>query len=248
MTLPVVLGFIALDVLIVAGLVWYFRSQVARHRARAASAGFLKSRKAELVIFPGEFGTLGFQWARQGVGFLLKCGPARCSLRAASPEEAALDPLRLRWDWNGREVEIHVLEPADAVPGELVNDALRKNLERISRLAPPAGGVLEVRTREVLVRRAAGLPDDLQMPIFANLASGVALRCLRIRRLRGVEILEAGETGEGACPVCADSLHGASVRCAKCQAPHHRECWDYVGVCATFACGGIEFIGSSARD
>lgn len=247
MSLPVVLAFVVVDVLIVAGLVLYFRSQLARHRARASSSSFLRSRKAELVIFPGELSTLGFQWARQGVGFLLKCGPARCSLRAASPEEAALDPLRLRWDWNGRDVEVQVLEPADVPREEILDDLLRKNLERMSRLTPPAGGVIEVRAREVVVRRSAGLPDDLQMPVFANLATGVALRLLRIRRLRGVEILETAETGAGSCPVCGDGLHTESVRCAKCQAPHHRECWDYVGICATFACGGIEFIGSSAR-
>ncbi len=244
MSLPVVLGFLALDVLIVAALVWYFRSQLARHRARAASSTFLRSRQAELVLFPGEIGTLGFQWARQGVGFLLKCGPSRCSLRAAAPDDIVLDPLRLRWDWDGRELEIQVSEPA----GGVVNDLLRKNLERISRLTPAAGGVVEVRMRDVVVRRSAGLPDERQMPVFANLATGLALRFLRTCRLRGVEILEAGATGEGACPVCGDSLHGESVRCAKCQAPHHRDCWDYVGFCATFACGGVEFIGSSLRD
>lgn len=39
------------------------------------------------------------------------------------------------------------------------------------------------------------------------------------------------------CPVCADPLEGAARRdCPRCETPHHRECWDYVGDCAIFGC------------
>jgi len=38
------------------------------------------------------------------------------------------------------------------------------------------------------------------------------------------------------CPVCADALGDAPPRCGRCDTGHHRECWDYVGGCAVFAC------------
>jgi len=40
------------------------------------------------------------------------------------------------------------------------------------------------------------------------------------------------------CPVCGTPLSkGAIVRCSKCRAAHHADCWDFNGLCATFACG-----------
>ena len=43
------------------------------------------------------------------------------------------------------------------------------------------------------------------------------------------------------CPVCGSPLsRGRLVRCAKCGAIHHAECWLFNGLCATFACGSRE--------
>ena len=41
-----------------------------------------------------------------------------------------------------------------------------------------------------------------------------------------------------ACGVCGDPLAGDLVRCDLCDTPHHRECWEYIGGCTTFACEG----------
>lgn len=40
------------------------------------------------------------------------------------------------------------------------------------------------------------------------------------------------------CLVCRASLVRDIVLCARCSTPHHRECFDYAGVCAVFGCGG----------
>lgn len=40
------------------------------------------------------------------------------------------------------------------------------------------------------------------------------------------------------CPVCGTPLsRGTVVRCSKCRAAHHADCWKFNGLCATFACG-----------
>ena len=46
------------------------------------------------------------------------------------------------------------------------------------------------------------------------------------------------ELSGGLCPVCGSLMKASLVRCATCRTPHHRECWDYVGSCSTYACGG----------
>jgi hypothetical protein len=50
----------------------------------------------------------------------------------------------------------------------------------------------------------------------------------------------AQETAAGQCMVCGDELGDGDVPvcCDVCDTPHHEECWEYVGKCTTYACGG----------
>lgn len=48
--------------------------------------------------------------------------------------------------------------------------------------------------------------------------------------------LRALPVAQARCPVCATSLAHDVVQCARCETPHHRECWEYAGRCAVFAC------------
>lgn len=55
-----------------------------------------------------------------------------------------------------------------------------------------------------------------------------------------VEVVAAQvQLENAACPVCAAKLDAAAeyVSCLRCEAPHHAECWSYMGSCATFGCG-----------
>ena len=57
----------------------------------------------------------------------------------------------------------------------------------------------------------------------------------------------AADLTKAVCPVCAEDLDfvdsGKSVAfvdtvyCVSCATPHHRECWNYLGWCATYGCG-----------
>lgn len=51
--------------------------------------------------------------------------------------------------------------------------------------------------------------------------------------------VERDSSVEARCPVCREGLEGVKCRlCPKCDTPHHAACWEYVGACAVFACGG----------
>ncbi|MBI4865452.1 MAG: hypothetical protein HY816_00730 [Candidatus Wallbacteria bacterium] len=41
---------------------------------------------------------------------------------------------------------------------------------------------------------------------------------------------------QAACPVCGEPAEGEVRTCEKCGTPHHRDCWDYAGRCALYAC------------
>lgn len=42
------------------------------------------------------------------------------------------------------------------------------------------------------------------------------------------------------CRVCGTELTGELVTCESCQTPHHKDCWEYWGRCATYGCLGLE--------
>lgn len=63
-----------------------------------------------------------------------------------------------------------------------------------------------------------------------------------------VEVVDAKITAQDAlCPVCAQQLDAGAelVSCLRCDAPHHPECWAYIGSCATFGCGSDRSRASS---
>jgi hypothetical protein len=48
---------------------------------------------------------------------------------------------------------------------------------------------------------------------------------------------ESENNNEQLCQVCGMELSaGPLVYCSKCKTPHHKDCWDYLGQCSTFAC------------
>lgn len=48
------------------------------------------------------------------------------------------------------------------------------------------------------------------------------------------------------CPVCSQETgRGNTVHCAACNAPHHRDCFEYNGRCAIFGCGQGRYLAGA---
>jgi hypothetical protein len=65
----------------------------------------------------------------------------------------------------------------------------------------------------------------------------------------GIEFLDRPtDAGDAAphCIVCGEPLTTDLVTCRTCRTPHHRDCWQYFGGCATYACGGKQFVPAKA--
>jgi hypothetical protein len=45
------------------------------------------------------------------------------------------------------------------------------------------------------------------------------------------------------CGVCGEAVTANLVRCRRCEAPHHRDCWDFVGGCSIYGCGCKSVLG-----
>ncbi|MEM7456289.1 MAG: RING finger protein [Planctomycetota bacterium] len=43
------------------------------------------------------------------------------------------------------------------------------------------------------------------------------------------------------CMVCGEVIENQRVDCVGCNTPHHKDCWQYLGVCSTYACGQKQY-------
>ena len=59
----------------------------------------------------------------------------------------------------------------------------------------------------------------------------------RVFTSKGVNVVAQSETDPGLCQICGADLEGELVSCSKCATRHHRDCWEYTGVCSTYGCG-----------
>ena len=44
------------------------------------------------------------------------------------------------------------------------------------------------------------------------------------------------------CPICSGEIAEDLVLCSSCKSPHCRDCWEYNGKCATFACSETTYV------
>lgn len=57
-----------------------------------------------------------------------------------------------------------------------------------------------------------------------------------------IQVLEVTLPEEVArCRVCGERIMLDRIECRRCETPHHKDCWDYNGRCATYACGETRY-------
>lgn len=110
-------------------------------------------------------------------------------------------------------------------------------LIELARWAPgPARVVLEPADAMIQIEREIRIAENLV---------GMADRLERLldlcasREGTGIRIVEAKLEEAGTCQICGTPIAGEVVRCRKCNTPHHKDCWDYLGRCSTFGCKGV---------
>jgi hypothetical protein len=124
---------------------------------------------------------------------------------------------------------------------EVLDEPTRRQILRLAQLGASfwngAHVSIEAGPGGVTIFCQRDLADDgSQLNAFLDGAVAV-FRNLRTPVTEGISILPAEEHAvRGDCPVCASPLDAAPRHCPMCRTPHHRDCWEYFGGCAIYAC------------
>ncbi len=139
----------------------------------------------------------------------------------------------------------------DMARGFLAGD-VRRSLATLLRISPPGGMLLSINPERMLVqvdRNLALQYEPLSIAVREALAIHDGLIAGVTAKLsEGVSVIDSGpaapeDAGPPLCKVCGETV-GPEPRmtCTRCKAPHHRDCWEFIGGCSIFGCNGKEAI------
>jgi hypothetical protein len=72
----------------------------------------------------------------------------------------------------------------------------------------------------------------------------------QLTQQKGLQFVDEGTASvidEMICPICSGRIGREVAICVRCRTPHCKECWQYNGRCATFACGGEKYVSPVAE-
>jgi hypothetical protein len=180
---------------------------------------------------------------RRGIPFRLELAPAVRPAPAQPPKGTrAVLTGDLDFD-HGYSVQANDPEMAR----DFLSPRVRWAIGNLSRMVHPGGMLVSINPERLLVqidRNLGQLTEVLHQVVSESLVihDGL-LQGVTRRQSQGIDIVAAGESvaaddGPPTCKVCGNAIDGGPVvACAACKTPHHRECWEWVGVCSIYGCG-----------
>jgi Prokaryotic RING finger family 1 len=128
---------------------------------------------------------------------------------------------------------------------DFLTPAVRWSIDSLQRIVHPGGMLVSISPERLLVQIDRNLSNNREALLKAvsetlliqdGLQAGV-----RKRLCEGVTIIAGAPDADAAppsCKVCGEAIQfGPVVVCTVCDTPHHRECWEYTGVCSIYGCG-----------
>ena len=106
----------------------------------------------------------------------------------------------------------------------------------VRRLGIHPGFSLDFDTRSLQIRFSGILDDEGFVGDLKRSAEDLVAIVFGPPPATGIEWGEIAERPAGLCPICTTVLTEPVIRCRRCRAPHHRECWEYLGRCAVYGC------------
>ena len=134
---------------------------------------------------------------------------------------------------------------------EALNDVVHWQIEKIRRTPPSGSLCVQFLPSRLTITKAYTIHHYRDLERFVD-ESLELYDQIMLTRSRGIEFTEqhlAQVLDEVICRVCGEEILENLVFCRRCKTPHHRECWQYNGVCSVFACGETHFQApSGAQD
>jgi hypothetical protein len=179
----------------------------------------------------------------------------RIEIGPSSPDELVDSPVPGLYRVSTGEMEFdrwtRVLASEALVARTILDPATRQAITDLRELLTNGHIHLSASASRILVRKRGIVGHAPDLALFARLCDSVYDRLLGVwEREIGIEIIEAPagpEEDAVRCQVCSHPITAERrVRCRRCRTPHHPDCWEFNGGCATYACGEKDALKGAA--
>lgn len=130
-----------------------------------------------------------------------------------------------------------------------LDDQVRWQIEQLRRFSESNHVCVQVRHKVLTIL----VPDDLRsverLDDFVRLSLKL-YDLLSLTNSKGLSFVKDDSVvlvEHVRCPICCENVEQQMVVCIRCQTPHCRDCWEYNGQCATYACQETRFLDASTK-
>lgn len=117
-------------------------------------------------------------------------------------------------------------------------------LEQLRRHAGSDALSVTIRREVLHIKKPGVLSNFQQLDDFVRYALQLYDQML-LSKAKGIEFVNdetASVIDDVKCPICSEDIIHDMVVCTRCKTPHCRDCWQYNGQCATFACSETRYM------
>ena len=131
---------------------------------------------------------------------------------------------------------------------ELLNASVQGQIVALRRLARNGDIYVCVQSGRWLIKVqvSAGDQHHLMRVLQRTVAVVISLHEQALATMSaGIDFVQAANKEmideETICQICGEPIISRKVLCRSCKTAHHRDCWEYIGVCSTYGCGNASF-------
>jgi len=228
-----------------------FRQLAAKYRGHLSSSGWFSRRAlrfqyAETPVIVvqdrrhriGRYTDVWFHWPDPHTQLHI------CPIRHPIPQRfvenmQTLDSTADQFFWRNR---VHTLDSREAL--QILSDTVKWHVEQLRQYLPNRAIEVRVHRGRLLVRKHSWFKEYEHIDHFVSLALGLYDQMILTRSV-GIEFVANDQLQpieNVRCQVCGEEIVTDMVFCRRCKTPHHRECWEYTGICSVYGCRETEYV------
>jgi len=132
------------------------------------------------------------------------------------------------------------------VAKRLLNNSVQWQIEQLRRHMGKPELLIKIGPGMLLVAKPGYIKGQQELDDFVRFSLNLFDQLMLVDA-EGIEFVNENEAlvvSDVKCPICSEEIMHDMVVCTRCKTPHCRDCWQYNGQCATFACSEKRFIST----
>jgi len=176
-------------------------------------------------------------WPDRKLKLIVSTSPNQPSGRLGLYKQVFIDQPKFQSDF-------YVSSNRPEVAKRMLNSGIQWQIEQLRRHLRDWEVLITIDRGKLLIAKPGYIKEHQELKDFVRLGLNLfdQLMLVDVKGISFVNENQASIVVDVKCPICSEEIMHDMVVCNGCKTPHCRDCWQYNGQCATFACGEKRFL------